>query len=60
MTVKKKSKIKEILQQAEKKYQSPRHTQRVQRSKHPKEPKEPKRSKRDIRSNRNKHMNEDM
>jgi hypothetical protein len=59
MTLKKKSKIKEILQQAEKKHASKtahvrRNTQRVLRSK------QPKRSKRDVRSNRNMHVNEDL
>jgi hypothetical protein len=55
MTVKKKSKIKEILQEAEKKYppkaarSTRRTTQRV---------KKPKRSKRDVPSDR--HMNEDI
>ena len=58
MTQKKKSKIKDILQQAEKKYASKadhRNTRRsTQRSK------KPKRSKRDVRSNRNMHVNEDL
>jgi hypothetical protein len=59
MTLKKKSKIKDILQQAEKKYatKAEHSTRRTQRSK---KSKQPKRSKRDVHGNRPTHFNEDL
>jgi hypothetical protein len=66
MTLKKKSKIKDILQQAEKKYAVKadrllRSTRRsTQRSKQLKISNQPKHSKRDVHSNQPAHFNEDL